>query len=98
MSATNPIVATYGGDANYSGTVSSTTPVNLAVTQAATTTTVSVTPAAVTFGAENAAVFVVGVSPQFAGIPTGTVTVSTGATTLCTVTLPSTTCTRRPPP
>ena len=93
MSATNPIVATYNGDANYSGTVSSTTPVNLAVTQAATTTTVSVTPAAVTFGAENAAVFVVGVSPQFAGIPTGTVTVSTGATTLCTVTLPSTTCT-----
>ena len=92
VSATNPVVATYTGDTNYPGTVTSANPVNLAVTRATTTTVLSVTPASVTYGAENAAVIGVGVTPQFSGTPTGTVTVTSGATTVCTVTLPATTC------
>ena len=49
--ATHAVVATWNatgsGDPNYSGSVSSTAPVNLAVTQASTSTTDSIVPAAV---------------------------------------------------
>ena len=97
VSAVNPVVATYNGDSNYSGTVRSTTTVNLAVTQAATATTVNVVPAGVIYGSEHVALISVAVTPAYAGTPTGSVTVTTtvGGTpvTLCTLTLPATTCT-----
>ena len=60
------------------------------MTQATTTTVLSVSPASVAYGAENAAVIAVGVTPQFSGTPTGTVTVTSGSTSVCTVTLPAT--------
>ncbi len=99
VSATNPVVATYTGDVDYAGSVTSTNPVNLAVTKAATTTTVTVAPAGVTYGAEHAALVTTAVTPAYAGTPTGTVTVTStpvgggSTTTLCTITLPATTCT-----
>ena len=74
MSATNPVVATYAGDVNYSGSVSSTAPVNLAiVAKAATTTNVNVIPAGVIYGSEHSALITATVTPAFAGTPTGTV-------------------------
>ena len=64
VSATNPVVASYAGDANYSGTVSSTTPVNLAVTKAATSPpTVGVVPAGVIYGSEHTALIIGGRQP-----------------------------------
>ena len=97
VSPTNPVVATYAGDVNYSGSVSSTTPVNLAVTKATTATAVSVVPAGVLYGSEHTALISVAVSPAYAGTPSGTVSVTTtvagNPVTLCTLTLPTTTCT-----
>ena len=97
VSPTNPVVATYTGDVNYSGSVSSTTPVNLAVTKASTGTAVSVVPAGVIYGSEHTALISVAVTPAYAGTPTGTVSVTTtvagNPVTLCTLTLPTTTCT-----
>ena len=97
VSAVNAVVATYAGDVNYTGTVSSSNPVNLAVVKASTTTTVGVVPASVIYGSEHAALITTAVSPAFAGTPTGTVTVSTTVSgspvALCTITLPATTCT-----
>jgi hypothetical protein len=99
VSSANAVVATYAGDVDYSGSVSSTPPVNLAVVQAATTTGVSVVPAGVIYGSEHSARITVAVVPAFAGTPTGTVTVSAAPTgggtpvALCTITLPTTSCT-----
>ena len=82
------LTAVYSGDANFPTATSSTE--SLTVAQAATTTTVTATPAAVTFGQINAAVFGVTVAPQFAGVATGTVSVTatnsttSAQTTLCT--------------
>ena len=99
VSATNPVVATYGGDADYSGSVSSTTPVNLAVVQATTSIGISVVPAGVIYGSEHAALITATVTPAYAGTPTGTVAVTATPTgggapvPICTITLPGSTCT-----
>ena len=76
---THGVTATYCGDPNFSPS-SATTPALITVTQASTSTTVSVAPATVAFGSEDGATFSVTVTPQFSGTPTGTVTTcSTGA-------------------
>jgi hypothetical protein len=97
VSATNPVVATYAGDVDYSGTVSSGTAINLAITAAATSTTVNVVPAGVIYGSEHAALITVAVNPAYSGTPTGTVSVTTtvagSPVVLCTLSLPATTCT-----
>ncbi len=99
VSSTNPVVATYTGDANYSGSVSSITPVNLAITQASTTTNVSVIPTGVIYGSEHVALITATVAPAYAGTPSGTVAVTAtpvgGGTSvaICAITLPASTCT-----
>lgn len=81
--ATYPITATYSGDSRYAGSTATTT---LTVTIATTSFTASATPASVPFG----------INPTLAAIglggATGTVVFTSGVTTLCTATLPATTC------
>src|ERR1019366_1629131 len=77
------VVGTYGGDANFTGSVSA--PQSLTVQQASTTTALTVTPSSVAYGNEQMVSFAVTVTPQFAGVPTGSVTVTAGSTPLCTV-------------
>jgi LPXTG-motif cell wall-anchored protein len=80
---TYPITATYSGDSRYAGSTATTA---LTVTIATTSFTVSATPASVPFG----------INPTLAesGLAgaTGTVVFTSGATTLCTATLPATNC------
>ncbi|HLN15996.1 MAG TPA: Ig-like domain-containing protein, partial [Acidimicrobiales bacterium] len=79
------VTAVYGGDSNFSGSTSTAT--NLTITRATTTTQLQVVPATVTYGDLATEVVTATVDPQFTGTPTGTVTITSGATTLCTVTL-----------
>ena len=86
-----PITATYNGDPNFTGSVSSAQ--TLTITPASTATTITFTPASITLGNETAGQFTPTLTPTpaAAGTPTGTVTVSatntsTNATTvLCTL-------------
>jgi hypothetical protein len=80
-----PITATYSGDSNYAGSTATTT---LTITLAATTFTAHANPASVPFGTNS--------SLAESGLPTGatgTVMFASGGLTLCTATLPATSCT-----
>ena len=79
------VTAVYGGDADFGGSTSA--PSLLTITQASSTTGVTVVPSTVVYGDIGAALFSVTVTGQFAGTPTGTVVLTTGTTTLCTATL-----------
>lgn len=72
-------------------------PTSAAITQvvarAGTTTSLTVTGSPVTYGNEQAATFSASVTPVFAGTPTGSIAVKQATTTLCTITLPGTSCT-----
>jgi hypothetical protein len=46
----------------------------------------------VTYGAESGVTFSATLTPEFPGTPTGTVTIAAGSTTLCSFTLPATSC------
>jgi len=78
-----PITATYSGDGSYAGSTATTA---LTVTVAATSFTVTAEPATVPFGL-NPTLTEIGLSGA-----TGTVVFTSGATTLCTATLPTTGC------
>jgi Bacterial Ig-like domain (group 3) len=60
--------------------------------QPSTTTTLSLSSPSVAYGDESTVTFTATVTSGSSGTPTGTVTVATGPTTLCTITLPATTC------
>jgi hypothetical protein len=77
------ITAVYGGDANFSGSTSST--LSQVVNPAATTTTVTSSSNPSTFGFN--VTFTVNVSPQFTGAPTGLVTLYDGSTALGSISL-----------
>ncbi|MHB8329705.1 MAG: beta strand repeat-containing protein, partial [Acidimicrobiales bacterium] len=65
----------------------------ITVGKATTTTSLSESPSATAvYGDEQAVTFTSNVVPQYSGSPTGTVTVKTGSTTLCTITRPATSC------
>ncbi len=83
-----PVTATYAGDTNFGGTTT-TTPGVLTVSQATSTTALTLSKNSVAFGNEKSVQFDVTVTPQFSGTPTGLVTVKTGTTQLCTFTLTS---------
>ena len=89
-SSTYPTTATYSGDGVYDGSVSQ--PVDLLVDQASTSTSLSRSSSSATYGDESTVTFTSEVAPESSGTPTGTVTVATASTTLCTITLPATTC------
>jgi hypothetical protein len=80
-----PVTAVYAGDSNF--TTSTSSPQNLTVNQATSSTALTLSESSVAFGGETAVQFNVTVSPQFSGAPTGLVSLTTGSTTLCTVTL-----------
>jgi hypothetical protein len=79
----HPITAVYGGDINFGGSTSLT--LTQVVTQASTSTTVSPSLNPSAYG--QSVTFTAKVSPQYANIPTGTVTFKDGSTALGTAAL-----------
>jgi len=87
------VTASYAGDANFASSVSA--PTAFVVNRAPTSTSLVLSTATVHYGASP--VFTAQVSSPAGGAPTGTIAVETvvgGSTaTLCTITLPGTSCT-----
>lgn len=81
------LVATYNGDTNYTVSVSAPSPVT--VTKATSAASLTLSTPSVIYGQENTEDLTARVAPQFGGTPTGTVKVTDGTTTLCTITLTS---------
>ena len=79
------ITAVYGGDGTYDGSTSP--PVPLTIDQATTTAAVTPTPSTTTYGDESTVSFGVTVTADPSGAPTGSVSVMSGTTPLCMVTL-----------
>jgi hypothetical protein len=82
---TYPVTANYSGDSNYSS--SSATGASFTVTQADTDMIESASPASIPFGSQD--------TLSVTGLPgdaTGTVTFTSGGSTLCVATLPATSC------
>ena len=82
---TYPVTATYSGDANYNGGLAS--GASFDVTQADTSMNEFAAPATISYGAQD--------TLSVTGLPldaTGTVTFNSGGATLCTATLPATSC------
>lgn len=83
---TYPLTASYAGSASDGASVSA--PQTLTVTPATTVTSLAMSgPAALAYGTEQSEKLTVIVSPAYGGTPDGAVTVSAGATTVCTITL-----------
>jgi hypothetical protein len=83
--ATYPVIASYSGDAAY---VESTASTSLTVTPATTAFTASATPVTVSYGTQS--------TLAESGLPvdaTGALTFTSGATTLCTAAMPTSSCT-----
>jgi hypothetical protein len=76
------VTAAYSGNSAFGP--SSSPAKTLTVVKAASRTVVTLSTATVAYGREKSLVITVTVSPQYAGTPTGTVTVKAGRTTLCT--------------
>jgi hypothetical protein len=85
------VTAIYNADTNLT-TSTATSATSLTVTKASTTTSLSLSASSVVYGNEQTITFTSTVAPQFSGTATGTVAVKSGVTTLCTITLPATTC------
>ncbi len=82
------ITATYGGDSNFTESPPSST--LLAIAEATTRTSVSLSGSKMTYGDEQTDRISVAVTPEYPGsTPTGSVVVTHGAVTLCTITLAS---------
>ena len=80
------LTASYGAASGFDGSSASAA---LTVAKASTKTALKVSAAKVTFGKEKSEVLTATVTSQFAGLPSGTVTVKTGSTAVCTITLKS---------
>ena len=80
------VTASYGGDTDFRASTSAASP--LTVTGAATTTSLALSASATPYGDEQAEQVLVTVSSP-SGTPVGTVAVTAGATTVCTITLAS---------
>ena len=82
---TYDVTATYSGDSNYNGAAA--TGASFTVTKADTSMVEAAAPASIAYGAQD--------TLSVAGLPgaaSGTVTFTTGGSTLCTTTLPVTSC------
>jgi large repetitive protein len=83
---TYQLTASYAGSAGDGASVSAAQ--TLTVTPAATVTSIALSgPAALAYGTEQSERLTVVVAPAYGGTPDGAVTVSAGATTVCTITL-----------
>lgn len=78
--------ASYPGDSSFAPSHTNSATL-LTVSKATSTTKVSLSPSSVVYGHEQTAKFSVTTAPEFAGTPTGIVTVAAGTLTLCKVTL-----------
>ena len=91
----------YSVTASYPGVsglgASTSPPQTLSVDPANSTASLSLSTPSVTYGDEQAVSFTAEVSPQYSGTPTGTISVETGRTTLCTIALPATSCSATDP-
>jgi spore coat protein U-like protein len=81
------LTATYSGSTSLAPSAS--TPRTLTVAKAASKITLSLSAARVTYGQERSERLTVKVTGQYAGTPAGKVTVKSGKTTVCTITLAS---------
>jgi hypothetical protein len=79
------VAATYAGSASLLPSVSAVK--GFTVTRASSKTALALSAGKTTYGHEQSLRFSVSVAPQFAGTPSGQVTVKTGATVLCTIRL-----------
>lgn len=82
---THTITATYVSDGVYAGSTTSRTVTVLPVES--TTTTLTLSSPSVPFASEQTEVLTARVTNAAGGTPTGTVTISTGSTTICALTL-----------
>jgi len=82
---TNQITATYFSDGVYAGSATS-RPVTVVPVQS-TTTTLTLSSPSVPFASEQTEVLTARVTNAGGGTPTGTVTIKTGSTTICGITL-----------
>jgi hypothetical protein len=83
-----PVTAAYPGDASFFGSAAPAL-APLTVAKAASKTSLTLARASVRYGHEGAERLSVTVSPQYAGVPAGHVTIKAGQTVLCTITLSS---------
>jgi hypothetical protein len=81
------LTASYSGDANFAGSTSAAK--KLAIARESSTTSLNLSAAKVSYGAEQREHFSVTVRPALGGIPGGHVTIRAGKTTLCVITLKS---------
>jgi hypothetical protein len=81
------LTATYNGNASLAPSTSEAR--TLTVAKATSKVTLSLSAARVTYGQERSERLTVKVTGQYAGTPTGKVTVTSGTTTVCTITLAS---------
>jgi Bacterial Ig-like domain (group 3) len=79
------VTAFYGGGISFQ--TSQSVAQKFTVTKASTKTRLTLSKASVAFGQERAERLSVAVAPQFAGTPTGTVTLKAGSRTVCKITL-----------
>ena len=83
------VKASYAGSASFAPSASGASIIS--VSQVASATTLTLSPAMVTYGNEQAELMSVAVIPQYGGTPDGTVTISSGSVVICQVTLSSST-------
>jgi hypothetical protein len=83
VAGARPITVVYSGDTNYASSISAI--LSQVINKATSTTTITSSPNPSTYG--QAVTFNVTVLPQYKGVPTGTVTLTIGATTLTTLSL-----------
>jgi len=81
------LTASYSGSAGLGPSTAAAK--TLTVARAASKITLSLSAARVTYGQERSERLTVKVTPQYAGMPAGKVTVKSGKTTVCTITLAS---------
>jgi hypothetical protein len=84
---TAQVTASYNGSADFAASASA--PASLAVSQATSTTSLSLSAPTIAYGKEQTEQVSVRVSPQYGGIPGGSVAVKSGSTAVCTITLVS---------
>jgi Bacterial Ig-like domain (group 3) len=80
------ITATYAGDGTFTGSASAAQTLTVLAVQP-TTTTLTLSAPSVPFGNEQTETLTASVTPAAGGIPTGNVTVVSGTTSVCTITL-----------
>jgi Bacterial Ig-like domain (group 3) len=84
---TAKVTASYAGNADFGASVSAAK--SLAIARERATTTVSLSPTKVTYGAEQRERISVAVRPAHGGVPAGRVTVKAGSAVICVITLRS---------